>query len=86
MILIFSGTKDGRNIAQKLLEEGYKVIISTATIYGAELIKKNNNLEIIYGKLDVEEIKELIEKRRIKTVIDTTHPYALYVSRKKPSF
>lgn len=81
MILIFSGTKDGRNIVNELLEKGYKVIISTATIYGAELIKKNNNLEIIYGKLDVEEIKELIEKRRIRTVIDATHPYAQNISK-----
>lgn len=66
---------------KELLEKGYKVIISTATIYGAELIQKSSNLEIMYGKLDVEEIKELIKKRKIKTIIDATHPYAQNISR-----
>ncbi|WDV44294.1 precorrin-6A reductase [Clostridiaceae bacterium M8S5] len=80
MILVFSGTKDGREIISRLLDKEHEVIVSTATRYGADLIKKRNNLDIIYGQLSLKDIQDLIKLKGIDTIVDATHPYAQNIS------
>ncbi|QIB26434.1 cobalt-precorrin-6A reductase [Caloranaerobacter azorensis] len=81
MILILSGTKDGREIAYILYKKNYPLIVTTATDYGKYLIKKYGDLEVYSKKLNYEEMLELIDERNIKLVIDATHPYAEKVSK-----
>lgn len=81
MIFVFSGTKDGRIIIQKLLKMGHNVIASTATEYGGQLIALNPNLKVISKKLDKQDMIDTMRKNNVKLVIDATHPYAAEVSK-----
>ncbi|MTI46555.1 MAG: cobalt-precorrin-6A reductase [Firmicutes bacterium] len=81
MILVLSGTKDGRDIVELLLTKGHRVIATTATEYGGKLYNSHNNLKVISQKLNHMEMKELIISNGINLVIDATHPYAQEVSK-----
>ncbi|MBS6928718.1 MAG: precorrin-6A/cobalt-precorrin-6A reductase [Finegoldia magna] len=87
MIWIVGGTKDSRDILQKLVEERKEdnIIVSTATAYGGELLKKYTsdemkNIQAISEKLNEEQMKELIKDKNISLIIDASHPYAINVS------
>ncbi|KAB3539059.1 cobalt-precorrin-6A reductase [Alkaliphilus pronyensis] len=80
MILILSGTKDSRLIIKSLLAKGYKLVATTATDYGGELIEKHQNLEIISTKLNQSQMENLINEKTISLIVDTTHPYAQEVT------
>lgn len=80
MILIFSGIKDGREIASCLAEDGYKTVLSTLTKHGVDMVEVMDNLETICGQMDVEKIEKFISENSIKTVVDATHPYAEIIS------
>ncbi|MDQ0287453.1 precorrin-6A/cobalt-precorrin-6A reductase [Desulfofundulus luciae] len=79
MILVLSGTADGRLIVQDLVASGYTVLASAATPYGGELLARHG-AEIITGPLALDEMVALIKKRRIELLVDATHPYAQRVS------
>lgn len=84
MILILSGTKEGRLIAGTLKEKGYDVVVSTATLYGKTLIQENNNtnnIPVISGLLDTQRMIEVARGKNINIVIDATHPFAVEVSK-----
>ncbi len=80
MILIFSGTKDGRDIVQKVLNMGQEVLVSTATAYGSELITNHQQLKKIYGSLNRQQIIKLLKTENITGIIDATHPYAMEIT------
>lgn len=80
MIFVLSGTKDGRLIIDKLLEENYKVLSSTATTYGKTLIESHPNLKVISDRLSEDDIKNIINKNKVKLLLDATHPYAKEIS------
>ena len=88
MIWIIGGTKDGRDILEKLVSVKNKkdILVSTATSYGGELLKKytldsKKNIQIICKKLDEEQMEKVITQKNINLVIDASHPYAENVSR-----
>ena len=89
MIWIVGGTKDSREIFEKLAEEtGISILVSTATEYGGKLleeyIEKNRNgkreLKVMSERLNEEQMKELILKENISLIVDASHPYAVNVS------
>ncbi|QEK11819.1 cobalt-precorrin-6A reductase [Crassaminicella thermophila] len=80
MIMVLSGTKDGREVVKLLLECGYPLIVTTATTYGASLIEKKELCTVIPKKLSKKEMEKLIVNKKIKLLIDATHPYAEEVS------
>ena len=75
-LLIFGGTTE----AKEILNHKIPAIYSVATDYGAELVKNFNDVEILTGRLNLNEIINLITTRKIKYVIDATHPFAVEVS------
>ncbi|SJZ37202.1 precorrin-6A reductase [Selenihalanaerobacter shriftii] len=81
MIYVLCGTKDSRRIIKELLEADYEVITSVVTKYGERLLRQLGDIEIITGRLDKEEMEEIINKYGITTVIDATHPFAEEVSQ-----
>ena len=88
MIWIIGGTKDGRDILEKLVNVKNKkdILVSTATSYGGELLKKytldsKKNIQIICKKLDEEQMEKVITEKNINLIIDASHPYAANVSR-----
>ncbi|MBE3589073.1 MAG: precorrin-6A reductase [Thermoanaerobacteraceae bacterium] len=79
MILVLSGTADGRRVVQELLDRGLPVMASAATPYGGQLLA-GCGAEIITGRLSEGELAGLVVKRRIRLLVDATHPYACLVS------
>ena len=51
-----------------------------ATEYGETLIEENAYLKVHAGRLDAEEIGNLIQELQADCVVDATHPYAAVVS------
>ncbi len=80
MILVLAGTTEGRNTAAFLEKEGQRVMATTATAYGGELLRCSFKGEIISRPLTGAELLELIREKRIEKVVDATHPYALEIS------
>ena len=83
MIWIIGGTKDSRDITEKILNlKNERLLISTATEYGGKLFKNMDNslIEIIDQKLDISEMEKIITEKKISVIIDASHPYAVNVS------
>jgi len=80
LILVLAGTTEGRKIAAALEKEGHRVIASTATTYGGELLRSTFGGVIISRPLNSIELLRLIKTKKIEKVIDATHPYALEIS------
>ncbi|MGR3219652.1 MAG: precorrin-6A reductase [Candidatus Anammoxibacter sp.] len=81
MILVLSGTEDGKYIVKKLHDDGYDLLTSVATEYGKAMFERMNLGDIcLQGRLDAEGLICLIEDKHIDLIIDATHPYAINVS------
>lgn len=80
MILIMSGTKDGRALIKSLSSIGYDIIATTTTSYGASLIEPSEGVTIIDHALDLKALVELIKDKSVQMLIDATHPYAVGAS------
>ncbi|MCR4442808.1 MAG: precorrin-6A reductase [Peptococcaceae bacterium] len=82
MILVLSGTADGREIAVTLSKHGFQVLVSAATSYGGMLHRQGSEgAAVREGVLTRQEMEELITGAEIKAVVDATHPFAAGVSR-----
>ena len=81
-VWILSGTSDGPVIANRLLELNYSVFASVLTYRAGQSYIKNSKLHIITGKLsNKEEIINFIKNNKIKCVVDSTHPFAVIISK-----
>jgi precorrin-6x reductase len=78
MILVLAGTKDGREIAERLKLKDVEVVASTVTDYGASIF--NEGIKVNKGALDELSLIEFIYKNNIDIVVDATHPFAKDVS------
>lgn len=79
MILVMGGTSEGRTIASMLASRGARVLVSTATRYGAHLAG-SEGIEVIHGRLDLEGLADLIVSKRVHTLVDASHPFATEVT------
>ena len=80
MILVLAGTQDGREIAAGLREAGYEVIASVVSEYGRELVAQSG-VPVQAAAMDEQELQQFVIQHGIRLMIDTTHPYAVNVSR-----
>ncbi|MGE5799737.1 MAG: precorrin-6A reductase [Syntrophaceae bacterium] len=79
MILLLGGTAEAAPIARALMKEGYEVLLSTATsLPSRDPLPRQVQRRI--GVLDEKALVELIRARRIRAVVDATHPYSETVS------
>lgn len=76
-LLIFAGTTEGRLLAQYASEKKIPCYVSTATEYGKSILEGIENIEKISGRMDEGEIRRFIEEKKIRLVIDATHPFAV---------
>ncbi len=81
MILVLSGTQDGREIVSALRQKGCQVMASTVTEYGKFLLQEKDDVLVIDGGLKPQDLEELIIIKGITIVVDATHPFAVQVSR-----
>ena len=88
-ILIFGGTTEGRKLSGFLSSKNVHHIVSVATEYGSALMdtvpektdaeenERGCEPEILQGRLNADEMLELLRKKEIGLVVDATHPYAV---------
>ena len=81
MIFLAAGTQDGRQIAEMLLQRGYKVTASVVSDYGRILLSQHQNLTIIERMLDEQALQEQLTESDVKIFIDASHPYAVNISQ-----
>ncbi len=77
-ILLFGGTSEGRILSEYLEDRGIDTLVSVATEYGEEFIKKGQHISVRTGRLGEKEMETLFPG--FDLIIDATHPYALEVS------
>lgn len=75
-ILLFAGTTEGRLIWDYCKELRIPVTACVATEYGESLLEPAPLSEILAGRMDREQMIELIRKDNFSRCIDATHPYA----------
>ena len=80
-ILLFAGTTEGRRIAETLRDQPVSVTVSVATEYGETLIAPADNITVLHGRKNAEEIEALIQKTQAQLLIDATHPYAAEITK-----
>jgi len=82
MILVLSGTEEGKEIVRRLHGAGMSLLTTVATEYGKKMFEQLG-LEAVclQGRLDMDGFSRLIRERGVDTVVDATHPYAVEVSQ-----
>lgn len=76
MILVMGGTADSRELVRRLSAQGRQVIVTTATEYGAQLLKNHGQQLAQAERLDDYGLTTFIQQHGIDILIDATHPYA----------
>lgn len=81
-VFIFSGTTEGRSLAQWLASRGVMVHVRVATDYGAEVMAPDDNIDVKVGSCGgADGIASIISENMYDIVVDATHPYATTVSK-----
>lgn len=80
MILVLGGTKDARIVVEMLATRGHQVLASAATAYGGELLAGAGATRVSDRPLGRQELADLMDDHKIRTVVDATHPYAVAIS------
>lgn len=81
MIGLIAGTSEGRKILSLLNQYTDDIFVSTATEYGGELLKKYKFKMLNTKPLNTEEMFQIFKENNINVVIDSSHPYAVEVSK-----
>ena len=71
-ILIFSGTTEGRMLAQTLSENGIQCIVSVATEYGEIVMPEMEGVTVHKGRMDLGEMQKFITQSEVAAVVDAT--------------
>lgn len=80
MILLLGGTLEGREIAGALAGRGLQVLVTVASDYGAEMLPPDLPVEVLIGRLDAAALDRLLTERKIRLIVDATHPYARVIT------
>ncbi|MDO4634174.1 MAG: precorrin-6A reductase [Eubacteriales bacterium] len=80
-VLIFAGTTEGRELSEFLVRQRELHDVCAATEYGGSLLPEGTFRRVHAGRLNAEEMKELILAVNAELVVDATHPYAVEVSK-----
>ncbi|MBW7571287.1 precorrin-6A reductase [Caproiciproducens faecalis] len=79
-ILIFSGTTEGRRLAELLCANGLECTVCVATQYGELVMEKRAGLTVHQGRMTPEEMRSFLSSGDFLAVVDATHPFATAVS------
>ena len=81
-VWVFAGTADGNALAAELSSRGNRVIVSTASDYGAELaVVALPGVEVRSGRLGVAARRSQLKVSGAVAIVDATHPFAIEISR-----
>ncbi|MFR6582643.1 MAG: precorrin-6A/cobalt-precorrin-6A reductase [Ruminococcus sp.] len=79
-IVVFAGTTEGCEICSFLAKNKVSVLACVATDYGSKSLKEGEYLKIHAGRLNGEEMENLLKELSPGLVLDATHPYAAEVT------
>lgn len=79
-IVIFSGTTEGRLLAELFAAAEIPVTVCVATEYGKEVMTPDPFITIHSGRMDASQMTGFMQDTRAELVYDATHPYAVEVS------
>ncbi|MBV9732112.1 MAG: precorrin-3B C(17)-methyltransferase [Verrucomicrobia bacterium] len=80
-VWVFSGTGDGNALVAELLGRGYRVIVSTASDYGAEIASiALPGVEVRSGRLGAAARRNQLQGSGAVAIVDATHPFADRIS------
>ncbi len=80
MILMISGTSDGRAIGEKLADNGYHLFMTAVSSYGGHRLPHHENITPIVKALSTEDMMEVVRDNDVNLILDATHPYAVEAS------
>ncbi len=80
-LLVFAGTSEGREVCEYFSSYGIPCFVCVTSEYGSNLVTENNFVKVLQGKLNSEEINDLLEENNFSCVVDATHPYACEVKK-----
>ena len=79
-VLLFGGTTEGRLCAERVIAEGIPCTVCVATAYGEQVMRPDPLLDIRTGRMDREEMAQMMLTGSFICVIDATHPHARAVT------
>lgn len=79
-VVVIAGTIDARQIIGELKKLNISVAATVATTFGSELLSEYAGVTVFEGKLNLEEMINLIRKLDARYLVDASHPYAGNVS------
>ena len=90
-VLIFGGTSEGRKLSEILSKAGIEVSLSVATELGRNMAADeqtagrvfltSTSSTILSGRLDEEDMIQLMKQGEFDCVVDATHPYAVIAAQ-----
>lgn len=80
-VIIFAGTTEGYEISRFLSENQLPVLACVATEYGSKSLQENSCLHVQAGRLDEQQMRDLLFREKPELVLDATHPYAAEVTQ-----
>ena len=80
-VLIFGGTSEGRRLSECLCRNKIAHTLCVATDYGEEVLEPSEYAHVLQGRLDTQQMADLIQSEQCLVVVDATHPYAVEVSK-----
>ena len=78
MIFVSAGTKDGRELAGYLLQQGYKVTASVVSQYGESLLERYSGMHINCQALDTDGFVTYFARHGVKLFVDAGTIYFQY--------
>ena len=80
-VIIFGGTSEGRMLSECLCRNKIAHTLCVATDYGEEVLEPSEYAHVLQGRLDTQQMADLIQSEQCFVVVDATHPYAVEVSK-----
>jgi precorrin-6A/cobalt-precorrin-6A reductase len=80
-IWLIGGTRDSAELARTLLEQGIAAIVSVTTESARSLYPPDPALSVWVGKLDRDRLPQFLGDRRIRAIVDASHPHAVEISQ-----
>lgn len=80
-ILLFAGTTEGRLLAEEMSSWQAELFVCVATEYGSQLIPRSDNIIVLTGRLNIQQMCECMNENKFDCVVDATHPYAAAVTK-----
>lgn len=80
-VLIFSGTTEGRKLAETLAQAEIPATVCVATEYGKQVMPLLEGVCVHQGRMDLLGMQEFIKAGEFFAAVDATHPFATEVSK-----